>query len=74
MKEQLYIGCKIIRAYPGTNNDFNKLRGHSENSETEEGYIVYYPDNYVSWSPKDVFEQAYRLISPGEMTLISKEN
>jgi len=25
----------------------------------EEGYKVVYPDGYVSWSPKDVFEEAY---------------
>lgn len=23
------------------------------------GYVVKYPDGYISWSPKDVFEQSY---------------
>lgn len=25
----------------------------------KEGYIVKYPDGYISWSPKDVFEESY---------------
>ena len=24
-----------------------------------DGYKVYYPDGYVSWSPKETFEKAY---------------
>lgn len=27
-----------------------------------DGYKVVYPDGYVSWSPKEVFEEAYRPI------------
>jgi len=46
---QQYIGTKIIQAEPAVNN------------ENEEGYNVVYPDGYTSWSPKDVFEEAYRL-------------
>lgn len=32
-----------------------------QNSGTKdhEGYIVVYPDGYVSWSPKEVFEKSY---------------
>ena len=26
----------------------------------QDGYIIKYPDGYISWSPKDVFEKAYR--------------
>lgn len=41
-----YIGTKII---------------HAEREDREvEGYKVVYPDGYTSWSPKDVFEEAYR--------------
>ena len=43
-----YIGTKIIKAAP--------LR----NSNGQDGYQVMYPDGYTSWSPKDVFEEAYR--------------
>jgi hypothetical protein len=57
MTEQAYIGCKIIAAEPQV-------------KDGKEGYKVIYPDNYISWSPKAVFEEAYRLISPSEKNLI----
>ncbi len=42
-----YIGVKIVKAEPQEKNG-------------KPGYKVKYPDGYVSWSPKDVFEEAYR--------------
>jgi len=63
MKE--YIGVKKIKAEPcsqdqygGAKNfgDFAKLHGGKD----QEGYKVIYEDGYVSWSPKDVFEKAYK--------------
>lgn len=27
----------------------------------DEGYLVKYSDNYESWSPKNVFDEAYRV-------------
>jgi hypothetical protein len=42
-----YIGVKIVKAEPEERNGIP-------------GYKVEYPDNYISWSPKDVFEKAYR--------------
>lgn len=42
-----YIGVKIVKAEP-------------EEKDGRPGYKVKYPDSYVSWSPKDVFEKAYR--------------
>jgi len=43
-----YIGTKIVKAEPMEKNG-------------REGYkVVYAPDGYESWSPKDVFEEAYR--------------
>lgn len=70
---QLYCGMKIIRAKPMNRLEYNELRGWTvpadENPE-DEGYRVEYVDGgkantaeyagYVSWSPKDVFERAYR--------------
>lgn len=44
-----YIGVKIIKARPMSKYGVD-------------GYEVMYPDGYVSWSPKDVFEKAYREI------------
>lgn len=41
-----YIGAKLIKAEPMT-------------KDGKEGYKVVYPDGYESWSPRDVFENAY---------------
>ncbi len=59
-----YIGTKMIQARPMTRGAYNVYRGWAipanENPE-DKGYLVsYYPDGYESWSPKEVFEAAYR--------------
>lgn len=65
-----FIGTKVIEAKPatmleataakmGTTIDGAKQFCKPEDID-KEGYIVRYPDDYVSWSPKDVFEEAYR--------------
>jgi len=68
-----YIGKKIIMATPMTRLEYNKYRNwevpEDENPE-DEGYLVEYIDGgkanhpnhkgYISWSPKDVFERAYK--------------
>ena len=57
-----YIGCKLIEAEPMTRGDYNKYRGRNitedENPE-EKGYLVRYPDGYLSWSPGTIFDKAY---------------
>lgn len=50
---QKYIGTKIIEAEPA-------VRMEPLDSTAKEGYRVCYPDGYESWSPKEVFEEAYR--------------
>lgn len=68
-----FIGTKELMARPMTLGDYNAYRGWEipENEDpASEGYLVEYldggkpnhPDHkgYVSWSPKDVFERAYR--------------
>lgn len=47
---QDYYGTKRITAW------------HSSRGDVE-GYAVKYSDGYISWSPKDVFEQAYQPIT-----------
>ena len=42
-----YIGVKIIKAEP-------------LEKDGKPGYMVKYKDGYESWSPKEVFEEAYR--------------
>ncbi len=68
-KVQKYIGVKIVQAEPMTRGEYNKFRGWNipgnENPD-EIGYLVKYSDNYISWSPENAFDEAYREIS--EMT------
>jgi len=57
-----YIGVKEIDAKPMTRGDYNKYRGWTipaDENPGDEGYLVKYPDGYESWSPKEVFEEAY---------------
>lgn len=59
-----YIGVKIISAEPMTAPQFNKeIRPLKYSGEDQSGYKVVYEDGYTSWSPKDVFEKAYRRIN-----------
>lgn len=62
-----YIGCKIIDAVPAKESEVKNLL---EGAEDREGYRVTYASDYVSWSPKDVFEEAYRLVSLDEAVII----
>ena len=71
-KEQSYIGSKIIKARPMNSHTFQKEVKKTETAdENMEGYLVIYPDGYESWSPKEVFEEAYRLVSDGEKALVN---
>ena len=58
-----YIGTKEIMARPMTRGEYNVFKGWimpSNEVTAEEGYLVEYADGYKSWSPKKVFEEAYR--------------
>ena len=59
-----YIGTKIIEAAPAIRKGgkvYDLTWPIPKSMESEElGYRVRYPDGYESWSPKDVFEEAYR--------------
>ena len=71
-----YIGTKIVRAEPMEKAAFSfKVRSLEDvtiqpDGHSQEGYKVMYEDGYVSWSPKDVFERAYRRITNAEVHLI----
>ena len=67
-----YIGTKIIQAEPMDELTFlETVKGMSrENKEIRSGYLVIYPDNYKSWSPKETFETAYREVTQGEKELM----
>lgn len=68
-----YIGVKAIKAKPMNLQEYNDYQGRDlpkNKNGLDEGYLVEYQDggpsnhpnheNYISWSPKEVFEQAYR--------------
>jgi len=69
-----YIGTKLVNAKPMTRGEYNIFREWplplDENS-TDEGFLIEYVgvgqkpntaqyQGYVSWSPKEVFEESYR--------------
>jgi hypothetical protein len=71
-----YIGTKIINAEPMTRQAYNDFRGWplpADENGFDKGYLVEYTDGgkantgafrgYVSWSPKEQFDNAYRLTS-----------
>lgn len=57
-----FIGTKVIMAEPMTMVEAQKVLGREIKPATDEevGYLVEYEDGYKSWSPKSVFEKAYR--------------
>ena len=67
-----YIGTKMIQAEPAYRywldsgekvivaHDEDKPNKVKDATACDDGYKVRYPDGYVSWSPKGVFEEAYR--------------
>lgn len=61
-----YIGVKIIHGKPMTRGDYNKFKGWTipaDENPDDEGYLVKYNDDYISWSPKVAFIDAYRRIN-----------
>ena len=57
-----FIGTKVIMAEPMTMTEAQKVLGREIKPATveEDGYLVEYKDGYKSWSPKSVFDDAYR--------------
>lgn len=46
-----------------TRGEYNIFRGWDtpkNENQSDEGYLVQYEDGYISWSPKETFESAYR--------------
>ncbi|TXH10360.1 MAG: DUF2829 domain-containing protein, partial [Hyphomicrobiaceae bacterium] len=71
---KLYIGTKVVHALPMIRASYNKYRGWelpADENGYDDGYLVEYidggqanhPDHkgYISWSPAEVFNRAYRL-------------
>lgn len=63
----MYIGVKIVKALPMTREQFEAKHGRNVGGDQfGEGFEVVYEGGYHAWSPKDVFQAAYRSI--GSMT------
>ena len=71
------IGTKAVNAKPMTRQEYNDFRGwqlpENENG-ADEGYLVEYQDGepntteykgYISWSPKEQFDNAYQDVTKG---------
>ena len=61
-EEKNYIGVKIVKAKFMTRGDYNKFKGWTipaDENPADEGYLVRYPDGYISWCPHKQFEEAH---------------
>lgn len=77
-----YIGTKIIQAeltsmYNYKITKYGEKADCKEDDKNIEVYLVVYPPigkddkEYISMSPKEVFEKAYREIDPNEINLLN---
>lgn len=72
-----YIGTKLISASKKTYGEYRKIKygdNQFESNLTDDtsGYMVQYSDDYISWSPADVFEAAYKKIN-GYLTMLQHD-
>lgn len=54
-----YIRCHLVEATSMTRGAYNKKRGWTvpkDENPKDKGYLVKYPDGYVSWCPKAEFD------------------
>lgn len=63
-----YIGVKIVEAEPCA-----AWQQFGEHGIGAEGYKVRYPDGYVSWCPKGVFEAANTMLEADNNTITSMD-
>lgn len=66
-----FVGTKILLARPMTEKQWLESKGIDiTNKETQgAGYLVVYDNGYRAWSPKDVFETHYRLLTDTEKSV-----
>lgn len=58
-----YIGTKRVTATPMTRLAYNEHRGWKmpeDENGADDGFLVQYENGYLTWSPRDVFEESYR--------------
>ena len=67
-----YIGVKMVEAVPMTELTYlETVKGMGRDGDDRHGYKITYPDGYVSWSPKNVFEKAYMQVGNNN-TIVEK--
>ena len=59
MTMRTYVTTKLVNARP-------------EDKDGEAGYRVEYPDDHVSWCPKDTFERTSRIVDTAEFALFER--
>lgn len=72
--EEIYIGTKVIAAEEMDERTFAFSKGQiwDETRPSRQGYKVRYADDgYVSWSPKETFERAYRKVTLQEAEMVA---
>lgn len=83
---EIYIGTKVIHAVPMTRIEYIQLRGWElpeDEDGSDQGYLVQYANGqatnvegfsgYISWSPKDVFEESYKPVqTPRPSTYVER--
>lgn len=73
MSDNFYVGTKLVNAHPMTRLEYNDYRGWdlpADEEGSDKGFLVEYLDGgkpnhknhkgYISWSPEEVFKNAYR--------------
>lgn len=59
----MYIGVKLVVAKPmllgQARTEHAVSISKSRHTDSDEGYLVKYPDGYTSWCPKEVFERTH---------------
>jgi hypothetical protein len=57
-----YVGIEEVDARPMTRGQYNTIRGWNipaDENPSDEGYYILRGDGYITWVPKDVFENIY---------------
>lgn len=73
MSKKFYVGTKLVNALPMTRLEYNDYRGwdlQEDEDGSDKGFLVEYLDGgkanhenhkgYISWSPEEVFKNAYK--------------
>ena len=73
-REHFQVSQGTVKAYKEGHNLLRSsgdlCASQRERRDPKDGYKTLYPDGYVSWSPKNAFETAYREVTQSEKEMI----